>query len=364
MSDKLYVNGPIFAVRMEGEYNNVKKIIYLFGDQHNPPESQNACTEFDSVHITKYINDNIDKDTNYFLFHEVKSGDVNQDTHNLIKYYKPTKYMQYMTRFFLNMLYDKKNKNIKLQNDIYRDYIDLIYEYTMELSNYFKYNRPNNIIIVLEHILVEITYLHNIINGNELNLKEGEMLNNLRINYQKNYADYINNYKNNDLKKKLDKYNALLNNILNEIIKNINYALEITREILSIKIFTGYGAENDKSIKYHSILYELIEKIFTDVLRYGVIYMDLNLVKEILDSNDITNCIIYVGAYHLIQQSYILANDFNFKITHASMNEKIINIDDFNRMMHELSIHDVYYNYVENYNQQCVDLTHFPKKFQ
>lgn len=38
-----YVNGPIMPTRLEGIVNNIKKVIYLFGDLHLDLYEQSKC---------------------------------------------------------------------------------------------------------------------------------------------------------------------------------------------------------------------------------------------------------------------------------------------------------------------------------
>jgi hypothetical protein len=51
--DKLYVNGPINVVRLEGIINNIKKVIYVFFDYHSPLIYQTRCEDDSSISINK-----------------------------------------------------------------------------------------------------------------------------------------------------------------------------------------------------------------------------------------------------------------------------------------------------------------------
>lgn len=44
------INGPINVVRMEGEINNIHKVIYLFMDDHLDINKQTSCRGNDPKH--------------------------------------------------------------------------------------------------------------------------------------------------------------------------------------------------------------------------------------------------------------------------------------------------------------------------
>lgn len=53
--DERKINGPINTVRLEGKIGDVKKVIYLFMDNHVPVNSQSQCRDFAGTDVAKYI---------------------------------------------------------------------------------------------------------------------------------------------------------------------------------------------------------------------------------------------------------------------------------------------------------------------
>ena len=55
MKEKLLINGPTNIVRLEGNINEEKKILYIFGDYHLEPNNQSECEELNSKDVHKYL---------------------------------------------------------------------------------------------------------------------------------------------------------------------------------------------------------------------------------------------------------------------------------------------------------------------
>ena len=49
------INGPINVVRLEGEINKIKKVLYVFMDVHINIKSQTKCEDQMSDDVTAYI---------------------------------------------------------------------------------------------------------------------------------------------------------------------------------------------------------------------------------------------------------------------------------------------------------------------
>ena len=51
------VSGPVNVVRLEGNINNIPKVIYIVMDIHMSPNEQSECKDIRSKHIKKYLNE-------------------------------------------------------------------------------------------------------------------------------------------------------------------------------------------------------------------------------------------------------------------------------------------------------------------
>ena len=69
------INGPINIVRIEGEINGIKKILYLYFDFHMDVTQQTKCEDYLSDDVTKYIKKELletsDKDIDFFMEHRM-----------------------------------------------------------------------------------------------------------------------------------------------------------------------------------------------------------------------------------------------------------------------------------------------------
>ena len=61
MTNKIYINGPVNVIRLEGQVNNIKKVIYIFMDFHESPQYQTECLNIRSKDIKEYFVENFDK---------------------------------------------------------------------------------------------------------------------------------------------------------------------------------------------------------------------------------------------------------------------------------------------------------------
>src|SRR5579872_3565129 len=57
-SNKKFVNGPVNVARLEGEVNGIKKVIYLFMDQHQDITQQLECSNVYAQNINTYLINN------------------------------------------------------------------------------------------------------------------------------------------------------------------------------------------------------------------------------------------------------------------------------------------------------------------
>jgi hypothetical protein len=56
-SHDIKINGPINVVRMEGIFDSIKKIIYIFMDYHIEYDNQSKCDDPQSINVNKFFFD-------------------------------------------------------------------------------------------------------------------------------------------------------------------------------------------------------------------------------------------------------------------------------------------------------------------
>lgn len=148
------VSGPINVVRMEGHINKIKKIIYIFMDQHFPISMQTECDNVFSTDINTYFAENFSKlnefDKMYDFFLEIRPTNLQNIKHGyphkasvnyrdiyigeLFKLFR--KIFEYDTKKNKVML-SKYFKNIRLHYMDVRDYFESNQYDALSEANYY-----------------------------------------------------------------------------------------------------------------------------------------------------------------------------------------------------------------------------------
>ena len=119
------INGPTNLVRLEGQINGIKKVIYVFYEYHFPTHLQTECENEPNQDIHQFIwnqlkNSNITTD----LFVELMPSDISLN----MEYQKyKSIYLSQMRKLFIKkMKYDKKtDKMEQIDNKIRLHYTDI-----------------------------------------------------------------------------------------------------------------------------------------------------------------------------------------------------------------------------------------------
>ena len=410
--NKILVNGPVVCFRLEGYVNSVKKVIYLFGDNHSSTSDQTKCPTHKSRDFVQYFAKTMsktNKKTNYDLFFETHEpnketsgdNDIRKDKyiHEFVKYFKST--INIVNKDDKNDKNDNKtkSKNIgsKEEPNLRLHHIDTRTSYTYLISSvvselrYFKNNIIGNQHIdkysaeqmvyflnklkiytqnTLSFILNE-DFVKDDSNENNDNIKQlylidktiakkvlGEYHNqnikNILINETK-IINIVRMYKEN-LLKECDK--------LNEIVeRHYNIFQSSYKKISVSKSGVGYGM--DFSYIMNSILEisESVDIICNCALMSHTFVMDMYFLRRFLDKDYITNTIAYTGWLHTFHYLFMLIKYFDFKITHTSHLEMKPN------EIEKMIKNNEYSNYlVAKYMPaelfQCVDMTDFPERFE
>lgn len=374
------VFGPLAVYRLEGEINGIKKVIYLFGEFH---VIRKKCENEVSLEMYQYMArefrkiEKSKKDKVYDLFLEIHMN--KNDTGNNGTYaYAIDDLRNYFSKK-LNLENKKiilsKSKNVRFhlldfRIGIIRNFINNIYTLNQNLNNdYYPENKINEFLKLIDQLLNLLKSkikpnmdIYEIISkkGNDSYENMNELIHN--IGYKIRFS-----YKNHDIKIILAKY-------YNDIIKNIQkfekYVNDNHEDMKKIKVFDklviikkdNTFSYNDyvKIENYNFNLYNLREMINNSF----VLLTDLYSLRRFLDKDYVTNVVQYNGALHTMNMIYILVNDFNFNLTHSTV-ENLTN-ENLKEAVKKSKINDLSHLFETALPQQftqCVDLSNFPSNF-
>lgn len=407
--EKNTINGPINTVRLEGNIDNTKKVIYLFMDFHEPIERQYDCNNVLSLDIKDYL---------VKVLKDLKGAKSNKTYDFLLEIFPTTiyfekhimrkqRYINELSKFF-SKLFSKDDKgrtikpkhlpNIRLHYADPRGYFEgkkNIYNLSYYLLGYVHNMWETKLINA--NSLIEITNDVNIISNrikflNSLFLKQNkkpnitkkiipdtdEEFHNLTEKEYDDISEYFvykikNEYTHNNIKKNI-----------NNIIKKYLYKTFIDYFAVEKKLFGiikniqsniikytdlnkngSYGTPTDEVIDMLSKLDKSINELFDKSTIVLVVIMDIYFLRRFLDKDYITNAIAYTGAAHSINYVYLLVKYFDFKITHYSYLSKSYDINKTHKFIKSIDDYKLLKKiFFPNVFSQCSDLTSFPPNFE
>ena len=379
------VNGPINIVRLEGEINNVKKVLYVMMDFHVAVHDQTECEDMESEDITSYMAKEFKKlDRTIDLFLETYPAEIKRDPYKDRNY----KYMYLIQfrKYFNKELKENKFEKVRLH---YIDIRDYVFNFALreEIINIYSYIKKNNIydIFTLDDLLERINkyishykIIYDALKKREYIQKKGDIISTDAPIENTKYLFWkiTSKYNNKDIMDKLNRYvDIILKNYkkyivqLNKIIKQIqnikNKSNQTTDSLLYYYKNKGYGydEQSGENIKNMLKICDEIGIILYNILDTDTLVMDVYFLRRFLDKDYITNGISYTGAAHSLNYVKILVTDFNFKITHTSYS-KIENMEELERYVirhNEDEISSILY---PPKLYQCSDLSSFPENFK
>lgn len=285
MNDNL-INGPLNAFRLEGKIADTKKIIYLFGDIHNPISAETKCDSYTSIDFVKYFYEtmkNTDKEKQFdFLFENYVDIDMfEQYKYSNYKYRE--KYLDEI-RSYVDKDIDMKEKNKKIFNAGSKSFKNLRLHY-LDVRSFYG---ASDICITLSNKIDDL--LHNYNYGYEqLWMIDGLMINYINLKnelkfllkhlYKKIYDKEINIKEKNDdilleIKKEAQRYEKYIQ------------SKESRLDKYSKKIF---GTFHNKHIKE-----TLMNSHIVDVLLYHI----KKILRKIKSSIKLTSKLTKLAEYH------------------------------------------------------------------
>ena len=367
---KYNIDGPVNIIRL----TNGTKLVYIFGDLHNQLVNQNECTynrDIESISIDKFFRKifkkNPDKKFDFFYEGYLNSDpkiDIKQQENFLYDSFYTSNYFGQILKLVFNNIDIVDNKihtsekfhNIRLHYFNFRNeiphctYFFRDFQNFVNLKNTYNYNKIKNYLIHYSKLLVEVrdfleSDTNSYIKKIRHNYKNKEIKNTILKIYQKNVIN-------------------LLDNILILIEDSIKYIKNTP------KLFDKYITLNN-SYELNKIIYINISMIDDLIMNLFSNLTDIYLIRRLLDKDYINNCIIYTGAYHMIDIAYMLIKYFNFKITHIAKSDKTIddgNIDNINMIIKKKDItnyddKEFLSKYLYDY-YQCSNLINFPDNLE
>lgn len=409
------INGPFNVVRLEGNVNDINKVIYIFMDRHVNVGSQIECDNIYSKDIHLFFAQSFrdlaksSKTYDFFLEifpHELKYEHEYQMQKEL--------YIRQVRKLFAKLFEFDPNsnkvsvskyfENVRLHMADIRTFFskEYFYEFNFAISEadhmncYQSINTGNmhNILNFLNRLKTHVERINGVVlsylSGNPEPVKKTYILIPIgeeyisksaeeKLNIELEYFNYVinkiyNQYKHDDVKliirKKINKLSKALDNIVaqcNHLIKNFEdiykYYENNSNKLVEYKSDYNYFVPLAKTNKMTAYIVESINKLEEFFLIEMASFMDCYFLRRFLDKDYITNVIAYTGALHSIIYIEFLVKEFGFKVTHASYS-KISNINELNseikKSKNYINLKRLFYPPVFN---QCSDLTHFPKHF-
>ena len=369
ISDQNIFFGPTNFAHLSGSINGINKNIFLFSDTHLDLDNQTRCESFDSIDISQYLYKLIKNTTeplDFFL--EIKQSEINKSLSNKRDIYIKDVIEMFKTEFILEkdkVKYSKSNPNVRLHYLDIRDHLDMFYilhtiQYDInEIFNLIKKNIGNikeNINNISKHIKIIEYYLNKLYeNKNDVIFLPQDIYK--KEDKQKYYFDkVINKYVNNNLKNNitlfLNEHFLYIYNELSLSLKYVNEHLKYYEIKYKDETFINKFKENLQS------MYDLSVDIYS-------LFVDVYLLRRILDKDYITNCIIYSGSQHSANYIYFLIKYCDFKLINiqrsieSDKNKLIKSIRD---AKYAFEIYKLIYSNEKKYLQCIKKYTPFPRE--
>ena len=397
------VSGPINVVRLEGQINNITKIIYLFMDFHIPLGRQRQCTNIYAHSVQQYFAQNFsqlnDRDKMYDFFLEIFPSDLHREYLN--QSYSEM-YIIDLRRFFKKLLvFDQEQNKISLSQ-----YFKHVRFHYMDIRNYYIVNFHTKFPALwsVYHSWLDWTNIdpHSLTHmQDELQLMRQKLLFAIELLAHKSDSKqtyHVVKEAANPQAKDEDNFSYFLHKIKHRyhypvIKKKLTMYLEETQQNLEIaaaeveallKKCTEYGklmAETESHLEYDKkteeydyglapyVRREMIKNIGNDlehlqdnIINHFVVLMDVYFLRRFLDKDYITNAIVYTGARHSSNYVRILIQSFGFKVTHVSYS-KITDLTVLNMKLKHASWFAIEGLLLPPIFKQCSDMSHFPDNF-
>ncbi len=400
------VNGPINAVRLEGEINGIKKVLHIFMDFHLDEPYQNECENIRATEFRDYIVQSFDKKKDskktYDFFFEIMPTKIQEFKDYPFK----GKYIKQITKIFSKAFVDKKMfPNINFHYIDIRDYLGRDIDYFiftdishqagtqfLNVNNLEMFKDSLNLITSKIFSIWKVFYEQQKRGAEEKKPAVPKTAEELSKYTPQDFIEKSTNYLN-KIKKRYDHKNVekIMNNFINKELKEyfslyLSYSLQINKKLDDyIKYFyppnklfyhkdikknevfkffdTGYGLPYPGTVNRSSDISISFDDIFGLSLDLFVLIMDIYFLRRFIDKDYVTNAAVYTGILHSMTYIYVLVKYFDFKITHYSfLRESIPNVT--KKIKSADNVYMINHLFYPNDLYQCIDLSSFPDLFE
>lgn len=345
------VSGPDAVFRLK---NKEGKVIYLFGESHNPLNLQNECPiSEDSLRIDQLLKKCFKKNKNTKLAFYLETSP------SFIPFYGHKgalrQYIESLRSLFSdNVSFNEKNKiqkSIKFPNVMFH-FFDIRDEDC--LKNGYDLGSKSANLSNYQYLLSTTIFFTSCV------------LNDKKLYYMSKIK--TKPYRNSKIKESIMKiYN-----------QNVNMMKDVRTEAIKLSSISKKIVDNfhENKLKMSSDKrYEELNKIFSPIenfglktLNAGAIFCDLFLMRRLLDKNYETKInYIYSGLFHTVNILLFLLNYSDFELTHSTSVSPYIekhfkkySVEWLSDNFDEIMVHITGLSEFEE-RTQCVDLKSFPK---
>lgn len=390
----LQINGPVNTIRMEGEVDGVRKVIYIMMDHHYELDMQTECDNIYSRDIDNYLAEMFlglnGSSRMYDFFLEIHPTDLQNVKYGMdynTEINQRFKYIREVSKLFRKLFdFDLKANQINISKSITNvrlHYIDpriYLHAYFLfpirdaHLDAYRMLADLNINLNTLSHIIHTITvakekyqlildiiksYVHLPARKPEKKIslvkfpESHEMTRQMTDQQQQemelatiNYVVYkiFYSYTNANIKTKLTGQIEIVQTYLETLIEEATTMITSFTSIGDIVSATrGKLIQDDAYVSKFNyglsplVINDMLTHIwsslhihFDRMIYYFTRFMDVYFLRRFLDKTYITNGIVYTGAFHSWAYISILAKQFDFKVTHFS-HSSIPNMDELNK---------------------------------
>lgn len=404
--DRTEISGPFNAVRMEGEIDGLKKVVYMFMDFHMPANNQTECANVYSQDFNRYLaetfHDLNGADRVYDFFFEIHPEVYKVDSaaraeaiEKQGRYGFRDKYIwQVINLLKSTVKYDASNdkvgisevfQNVRLHyldirpalnqisyylqsipicSNLYcNDFPPIIFELLWRASNYTR-----SLVDLYQSIRKDRTFKPSPKEDSDHRLEASQLA------FSKVIHKLLYGYKHDNVREvittKADYYFGELEALVG-MIDDFASKLEGYIKILTDQTTTYFrdnliepGVPVEERIRIFDDIQLNLANLHSQELYAGIGITDCYLLRRLLDKGYVTNAIIYTGGSHTINYISVLAKDFGFRVTNVSFT-RASSISELNstltkRLAAGERITDLF---IGDRLDQCSDLTDFPKRF-
>lgn len=404
---RIMINGPINVVRVEGIIMGVRKIAYFFMDEHIEVENQTACKNIFAENIQSFLARNFDalsqKENQPMIdfFIEVSPTEIGDYLANRSSMSNNLeRYIDEVSKFFVRSFNYNQRTNRVLVNSVFskirlhfldaRDYfVTIMYDRTYQLNDtvadmakgqYISVKKIKRVITLLTEIYQHVDLVKTCFTADFdkppkkiLIKKASRYVETDILKYLAYKIRFVYHHKlvQKNMQVLIDRSVQNMQNILDYSSEMLKDFQRYVNEIVETRGMIVTYPESPRGIS-HGLPATRRRYILTDIenrcdflvteyfTEYFARLTDIYFLRRYLDKDYITHAVVYTGAYHSVEYIDVLIRMFDFKVTHVAYS-RYDSIERINQEIKSGTSGDS--SLIFEAEQQCSDITHFPKDF-